>query len=325
MAGGIVPPSMVAQVCEYGAMGSLATGYLSLEVIAEQIDQIQSQTHRPFAVNLFVDYGSTPTTTFRKPDGLIALEQEAGLDAPQTYQLSAAPPMDALIALMLEKEVPVVSTTFGLLSGEHVDALKSAAIKLFTTVNHIGEIEPALETQQSDALVFQSALAGGHRGGFSEAGHSDIHAFTQRLSDLSIPVIYAGGLSSADDIRQHMQQGYAGVQVGSALISTVESSAAESYKQALISQGHDRTCQTTAITGKTARGLSNAIANMVLDNNPGFPHMHYATAALRQHAKANGLMAYQSLWAGANAYQIQHIDPLKSRLETLCAAFTASH
>jgi nitronate monooxygenase len=93
-----------------------------------------------------------------------------------------------------------------------------------------------------DAVVLEGPLAGGHLG-FSLG---DIHLDSNRLENLlpsvketalkhgDFPVIVAGGIYSHEDILAFLRMGANGVQMGTRFLATVESSASEAYKQAVV-------------------------------------------------------------------------------------------
>src|SRR5436853_644434 len=53
LAGGPSRPALVAAVCEAGAFGFLASGYLTPAQLEEQLRELRSRTRRPFGVNVF--------------------------------------------------------------------------------------------------------------------------------------------------------------------------------------------------------------------------------------------------------------------------------
>ena len=93
-----------------------------------------------------------------------------------------------------------------------------------------------------DAVVLEGPLAGGHLG--FRIDQVDLE--TNRLENLlpqvkdlamqsgDFPVIVAGGIYSHNDIIKFINMGADGVQMGTRFLATEESSATESYKQAVI-------------------------------------------------------------------------------------------
>jgi nitronate monooxygenase len=319
MAGGITTPDFVAQISDFGMLGSIASGYMTIEQVSSFIDQVQALTTAPVSFNLFVDYDDYGQDSFVKPQEIVQIETGLGLAEDHSFTIPPPPTMGDLIALLIDRKVSIVSTTFGLLKDDDVIALKQAGIILMTTVNSVSEADIAIQTQDSDILIFQNADAGGHKGGFSEDSHSDISVFSsamQRYPDRHF--VMAGGIVTRDDIRQALKMGFAGVQIGTGFLATSESAASQIYKQSIIdATDQDHTMFTTSITGKSARGLKNTLAQLALKHNPRFPHMHYATAALRKHAKALGNSEYQSLWAGTGVTRINQLPDLYDYMKSL--------
>ena len=320
MAGGIIPANFVAAVCEFGMIGSIAGGYLSLEQMEAMISQVQQRTPRPFALNIFVDNHIYPAHPLLKPPEIVGLEKQLGIYRADHYMIQQPPSVSDIIDLVCSMQVPVLSTTFDLLEKDHIHRLKTAGVRIMTTVNSTREIEPAIESQQADYIIFQSEKAGGHKGGFMDAPYSsqeDILAFMQNYP--STGCVIAGGIIDHADLQTVMQKGADGVQMGTGFLLTKESTAAESYKTALLTctdpQGTDFTRN---ITGRSARGLKNKIARHVIQAKIGFPHLHFATADLRAHARQTGQADFQSLWSGSTVHKINDLKNLEDFMKSLC-------
>jgi len=98
-----------------------------------------------------------------------------------------------------------------------------------------------------DAVVLEGPLAGGHLG----FKNDQIDLESNRLENLlppvkeisikygGFPVIVAGGIYTHEDIIKFLQKGADGVQMGTRFLVTVESSASDAYKQAIINAGKD--------------------------------------------------------------------------------------
>lgn len=94
-----------------------------------------------------------------------------------------------------------------------------------------------------DGLICVNNHAGGHAGQKSAAELYD------ELADLELPLVCAGGISTAEEYRQVMQLGYEGVQMGTAFIATKECSASDAYKQAIIQAQEKDIVLSERITG----------------------------------------------------------------------------
>ncbi|PAF51673.1 hypothetical protein BKH43_00060 [Helicobacter sp. 13S00401-1] len=317
MAGGLLDASFVAEVSNFGFLGSIPTGYLSLSQIKTFIKDVQARTSRPFALNIFVDYMTYGKTKLLKPKNILEYERLFKDEVEECFVVGEIPLMDEILECVLELKVPIVSTTFGLLSKDHVDALKRSKVKILSTINSVYELELVLSTQSPDAIVFQSALAGGHKGGFTSLPYSENLEVLKVLKDLecNIPCILAGAIATKEDANLALEQGFDGVQVGSSFLCTKESKASLEYKNAIING--DKTGFTTAITGKKARAIQNKLSTMSIDDNLGFPFMHYATATLRKLAKEQGNPDYQALWCGEGISKIDKEQDLVKYMESL--------
>ncbi len=73
-----------------------------------------------------------------------------------------------------------------------------------------------------------------------------------------LPVICAGGIGEPRHFRAVLDMGYAGAQLGTRFIATVECSAAEDYKQAIVSAGEDDIVLTERLTGVPVAVINNS-------------------------------------------------------------------
>ena len=318
MAGGIVSPEFVAQVCEFGFLGGIPSGYLSLSQTKEFIQKVKAKTDKPFSLNIFVDYTKYGNTSINKPVEIVALERSLNEESEDSFKIPAIPSIDNLIQLVIDSAIPVLSTTFGLLSPNHIEILKENNIKIMTTINSIYELELALKCQGSDILIYQNAQAGGHKGGFTSLPHSDEFSILKHLESYPYTeCVLAGGIVTRKDIDNALNMGFCGVQIGTGFLATQESSASDTYKEAIVT--HQETALTMSITGKAARGLKNTISRLEVKENLGFPFMHYATSGLRKTAKSIDNREYQSLWCGDGISKVNTLPTLHDYMSGLVA------
>jgi nitronate monooxygenase len=95
-------------------------------------------------------------------------------------------------------------------------------------------------------------VAGGH------AGRLSPEALLDEVGDLGLPVICAGGVGDPATFRRVMNLGYAGVQMGTRFIATVECRAHEDYKQAIVESGPEDIVLTERLTGLPVSVINNA-------------------------------------------------------------------
>ena len=94
-----------------------------------------------------------------------------------------------------------------------------------------------------DGLIAVNNRAGGHAGGKS------LEELYDELADLGVPVVAAGGISTAEGFVRALRLGYAGVQMGTRFIATEECTAHEDYKAAILKAEADDIVLTERITG----------------------------------------------------------------------------
>jgi nitronate monooxygenase len=72
------------------------------------------------------------------------------------------------------------------------------------------------------------------------------------LHDIDIPLICAGGIGNADDFKQALEMGYAGVQLGTRFLATNECIITDAYKQAIVDSSEEDIVWTNKIAGNNS-------------------------------------------------------------------------
>ena len=106
-------------------------------------------------------------------------------------------------------------------------------------------------------LIAVNKEAGGHAGPRSPA------ALYDELADLGLPLICAGGVGDAKHFRSALDMGYAGVQMGTRFIATVECHAHPDYKQAILRATADDIVLTERLTGVPVAVIRNEYINRI--------------------------------------------------------------
>jgi nitronate monooxygenase len=94
-----------------------------------------------------------------------------------------------------------------------------------------------------DGLIGVNNRAGGH------AGPKSAEQLFAEVVDLGLPVVCAGGIGDAADFVAALRLGYAGAQLGTRFIATVECGASAAYKQAILEADADDIVLSERITG----------------------------------------------------------------------------
>jgi nitronate monooxygenase len=89
------------------------------------------------------------------------------------------------------------------------------------------------------------------RGG-GQTGIQSAEQFMEELHDIGIPLICAGGIGNAEDFKQALDLGYAGVQLGTRFLATKECKVTDAYKQAIVDSTEDDIVWTNKIAGNNS-------------------------------------------------------------------------
>lgn len=325
LAGGPSTPALAAAVARAGGMGTLASGYLTAERLAEDVAALRALSDAPFAVNVFV-----PRTDEPAPDpGVVAAyaERIAG-DAERLGVAVGAPRADddahaAKVALLVRERPAAVSFTFGLPAPAAVAALQDAGVAVWLTVTTAEEAAAAVRAG-ADALVVQGFEAGGHRGAFTDDPPGDVGllALLQLVRarvGTDVPLVAAGGIATGAGLAAALAAGASAAAIGTALMRTPEAGTKEAHRDALAAAGR-RTNVTRAFSGRSARGIVNAFHAAHTGAAPrAYPHVHHLTAPLR----ATGDPDAMNLWAG-QAHELAPAAPAADVVRRLVAEARAA-
>jgi nitronate monooxygenase len=297
---GATTPQLVAAVSNAGGLGMFAGAYLSPEQIRAGMEAVRELTEAPFGVNLFAggaDFDASPGV---EPMLAILREYHAqlGIDPP-----SVAAQLDAVI----ESGVSIFRFPFGLPDAADIARLTEGGVTVIGTATTVGEASQ-LEAAGVDAIVAQGSEAGAHRGTFAAAFESalvgTIALVPQVVDAVGVPVIASGGIMDGRGIVAAEALGAAGVQLGTAFLTTREAGIPDAYKAAIRAARADDTTITRAFSGRPARGIVNTFIETLHDHEDAilpFPLQNTLTRPLRDAANAAGDTRFMSLWAGQGA------------------------
>ena len=306
MAGGPSSPELVAASSAAGALGSMGAAYSTPAAIREFAGKVRALTDRPFAINLFIPHPIEAVGRDQVERALAATapyRDELGLPSPQ-LSTPYEDDFDAQFEVVLSVRPAVFSFVFGLLSPDHLRAARQAGIVVMGTGTTPAEAE-ALAESGVDAVTLQGIEAGGHRGIFDPAAPDEEWPLQDLLArcktKLRIPLIAAGGLMTADDVRTALQSGAEAVQMGTAFLACQEAGTSAPYRAALSNPAGRQTRTTRVFSGRLARGIRNRfMAEMEAEGRYvlPFPAQNKFTRDLRTASAAKGSADYLSLWSG---------------------------
>lgn len=201
--------------------------------------------------------------------------------------------MQQWIEIALEEGIRFFVTSLGK-PGWVVERVHAAGgIVYHDTTNRKFALKALEGEHKVDGLICVNNRAGGH------AGQTSAAELYNELSDLNLPLICAGGISTASDYQRAFELGYAGVQMGTAFIASTECSASADYKQAIVNAQEKDIVLSERITGvpvsiiRSPENENNTqpgrIAQCLLSNNKSKHLMRtlYALRAIVQLKKAH--------------------------------------
>jgi len=236
----VQPPSLAAVASSSGALGTIPAAGLSADQTRAAIREVRSLTDAPFGVNVF---------------------------APPYLRYD-------VVDVVLEERPAAFSFTFGVVDPEPFHDVGVAVLGNATT----SEEAAALEAAGVDAVVAQGAEAGGHRGTFLGSFEDGLVPLDELLASIrvSVPVIAAGGIVAAADVRRVRSLGATGVQVGTAFLFTHEAGTAQEHLDAL--RTYD-TVVTPAYTGRHMRAARTPVLEELMQVEPlAYPEQRAVSA-----------------------------------------------
>jgi enoyl-[acyl-carrier protein] reductase II len=193
---------LAAAVSNAGGLGLIGAGSMYPDVLREHIQKCKAATSKPFGVNV-----------------------------PLLY-----PDIEQLMNIIVEEGVKIVFTSAGN-PKTWTGFLKQHGIKV---VHVIANTKFAVKCEEAgvDAIVAEGFEAGGHNG---REETTTLVLIPMICAAVKIPVIAAGGIGTGKQMAAAFALGAEGVQVGSRFVASVESSAHEAFKNAVISSAEGDT------------------------------------------------------------------------------------
>ncbi|NNG40524.1 hypothetical protein HJ588_14740 [Flexivirga sp. ID2601S] len=298
-------PELAAAISNAGGFGMLPAGYQPVDTLAAAIERARSLTDHGFGVNVFV-----PSPQDEARDAF-AIARYAEQLAPVARSLDAAVPaprwddtdsFDAKIDLLEEQRIPLVSFVFGLPPVEVVERLHAVGTQVMATVTDADEALAAVRGH-ADLLCVQGAQAGGHRGTHGVQTIPNDRGWQQLLGEVrsvtGVPLVVAGGIMTATDVRLALELGAVAVQCGTAFLLTDEAGTSAAYRAGLTDDALDELVVTRAFSGRPARGLRNDFVDRFDTVAPAvFPIVDQLTKPLRAAATKQSDHQLINLWAG---------------------------
>lgn len=186
---------LASAVSNSGGLGVIGAGSMYPEVLDSQIIRCKEATDKPFGVNL-----------------------------PMLY-----PDIEKHIETIIKHKVPVVITS----AGNPKIWTKKLQENGCKVIHVVSSLKFALKAQEAgvDAIVAEGFEAGGHNGRDETTTLCLIPNVAQHIH---IPLVAAGGIGTGKTMLAAMNLGADGVQIGSRFVTSTESSAHTSFKEAIL-------------------------------------------------------------------------------------------
>jgi nitronate monooxygenase len=126
----------------------------------------------------------------------------------------------------------------------------------------------------------------------------------QVVDAVDVPVVATGGIMDGRGVAAALALGAQGVQLGTRFLRAAESGANRGYRDRLAGAADTDTQIITALSGRPARGLRNAVLDALQDaGSPGvgWPRQSAAWADVRAASDRRGSADFTTLWAGQAA------------------------
>ncbi len=297
---------------------------LTPAALRDEIRETRRLTDAPFAVNLFAPLPPQDVhqdVVARLREVLAPWHDELGLAQPEP----ASPPdtFADTVAVAIEERVPVLSFTFGI---PPLDAAQAAGLTLIGTATTAREAL-LLARAGVDAVVLQSAEAGGHRGTFAGSFDDALVPLAELIpaaaEAVDLPLIAAGGLVDGDGIAAALRLGAEGVQLGTAFLVSPEAGTPAAHRRAVLAGGD--AIVTNVYTGRHARLLRTPLVDALAATGAVLPYPQQASmlAALRRAGSELDRGDLLFLLAGSGAGRLREL-PAGKLVETLVSETEAA-
>lgn len=283
---------LCAAVSAAGALGLIGAGSMKAELLREHI---------------------------RKANAALTEQQPFGVNVPLQRTDVAE-----LLDVCMQEGVRIVFTSAGN-PALHTERLRAAGVTVVHVVPSAALARKA-EIRGVDAVVCEGTEAGGHN------GVDELPTFVlipQVRDAVQIPVLAAGGIVDGRGMAAALALGADGVQIGTRFAVTVESSAADRYKQAVLAAGEADTVLSLKNIGP-ARMLKNPFALRCIDYERRGAAPEETRELLGAQRERRGI--FEGDWdegqleAGMGAAMIREIPPAAAVVERLiseCLTVTA--
>lgn len=314
---GVQDSALTIAVSTSGGLGSLPCAVLSTEVLAKELESIDSAGIRCYNLNFFCHPQPRLDTRGERRwrDALAPYYREHGIDPEVVASVPTRSPFsEEALERIRPFRPPVVSFHFGLPNRDWIDEIKSWGGQIWSSATTLEEAQWLAE-HGVDAVIAQGIEAGGHRGMFLTEDLSTqmeaMRLLTEIKRHVDLPIIAAGGIASPEQVKEALDRGAWAVQCGTAYLCCVEAKTRQLHRAQIRSKCAATTQVTNVFSGRPARGIVNRLIRELGPMShitPEFPGAAAALAPLRKAAEAAGKGDFSPLWCGTNTAACREVD-----------------
>ena len=258
-----------------------------------------------------------------------------------------------LLQVCIQEKADLVILGAGLpIKDMPVKALREANVKVLPIVSSHRAARLIFKYWQDhyqdipDGVVVEGPKAGGHLGFAADKIHNpdfslekifppvvETIAEFEKQSGRQIPVIAAGGIDNGEDIYRFLKLGAKGVQMGTRFVATDECDADIRFKETYVNCKKEDIIIIESPVGLPGRAVNGPFFNKAKENKRDFTncpwkclkicnaqHARYCIALALDYARKGNLQK-GFVFAGANAYKIDKIIPVKELVGSLQEEF----
>ena len=295
---------LVSALSNAGAFGVLAAAALSPSALATEIEETRALTAKPFGVNL----------------------------------ITLHPKLLELVEVCRAGKVSHIIFAGGIPPAEALKAAKDAGAKILCFAPALA-LAKKLIKQGADALVIEGSEAGGHIGPVS------LSVLAQEIlpNVREVPVFVAGGIGHGLAVASYLEQGAAGVQLGTRFVCANECIAHPKFKEAFLRAAARDALPSVQLDPRLpvipVRALQNAGTKAFMEKQrevlkeleagqlePAAAQLaieHFWAGALRR-AVIDGDVENGSLMAGQSVGMVKRIAPAREILQELAGEAEAA-
>lgn len=273
--------------------------------------------------------GAVPALNYRTDEEFRAAiaEIRKGTKAPIGINIivnKSNPKAPQQLKTCVELKVDYIITSLGS-PEEVIKQCKPHGIKVFCDVVDLAYAKK-VEALGADAVIAVNNAAGGHAGNLSPE-----ELIPLLKKNCSIPIISAGGVGNAEDLKRILALGACGVSVGSLFIASNESDVSLEYKQACVDYGAKDIVMSTKVSGTPCTVINTPYVQKIGTKQSWFERVLSKNKRLKKWIKmftfVKGMKSleksafkatYKTVWcAGPTIENVKSIRPISEIVKSL--------